>query len=486
MQPEPGRYDSPAELAAFGTACHAIEVDESNSLYSYKFYHHAEGEDAEAYKCERLSFMDNWGDLPFSTMQMQNVLNYVQITVSAFTMILFFIVRVPVIYRQRVEIQGSKWYWAMYYAISDFDTMYYTFYVVLCVLALQLSPIWSAFLLLDVVKKKPKIMIVLQAVLKPLEQLLLAGLLCVFVLVIYAFFTFLLYHSDMPNNECNTLLRCFQVTVDFGLRSSGGVGDYMSMDREALGIRNILDLSYFILVLIVLLNIFFGIIIDTFGELRQEKNEQTDKTVNYCFVCGISKLDLDRNSSEPNGFKKHITEDHYMWNYLRFIIFLQEQDQDDDDGLELYVRKCVEDKKFHWFPMKRAMCMEKEDDDDAGHGQQIEVAKTESRGGGGGGGGNDGYDGEALSEMRALVEEMKKGMEEKMDKIEKDISRIGGAGNAGNIMQTSPSFRIGGNQRQQQQQQMRHTTSTSPMLEAQRIAARQQAQAQAEELPPLS
>ena len=35
------------------------------------------------------------------------------------------------------------------------------------------------------------------------------------------------------------------------------------------------------------------------------------------------------------GFRRHIREDHHMWDYLRFIIYVWEQDQDDDDGLEL-------------------------------------------------------------------------------------------------------------------------------------------------------
>ena len=44
-----------------------------------------------------------------------------------------------------------------------------------------------------------------------------------------------------------------------------------------------------------------------------------------------------------------------MWNYLYFIIYLWEQDKDDDDGLEQYVRRCVEAKDIAWFPMNKAM-----------------------------------------------------------------------------------------------------------------------------------
>ena len=136
---------------------------------------------------------------------------------------------------------------------------------------------------------------------------------------------------------------------------------------HTLGTRSMLDYLYFLLVLVVLLNIVFGIIIDTFSELRGDKNERVAKTVGFCFICGWEKLKFDQvtnihneahvhycaqahthtkpsclntqaDSSGSSGFKLHIDNDHNMWNYLYFIIFIWQQDKDDDDGLELFVR----------------------------------------------------------------------------------------------------------------------------------------------------
>lgn len=45
-----------------------------------------------------------------------------------------------------------------------------------------------------------------------------------------------------------------------------------------------------------------------------------------------------------------------MWNYAYFMIALKEQDRDDDDGLELFVRKCIGTHNVEWFPKKQAMC----------------------------------------------------------------------------------------------------------------------------------
>jgi hypothetical protein len=199
------------------------------------------------------------------------------------------------------------------------------------------------------------------------------------------------------------------------------------MDRSALGVRNVLDLLYFLIVLVILLNIIFGIIIDTFSELRQQKLERNDKTVNYCFICGKTKLDFDRESEQPNGFKRHIRDDHYMWNYLRFIIFLAEQDQDDDDGLELFVRHCIDNKIFTWFPMNRAMCMEQKAEEDE-EGQAARAVVDQQLALAGADHGPGGASASAVEELKGLVTDMKKGMDDKMDKLEKQMGVLSSLG----------------------------------------------------------
>lgn len=47
-----------------------------------------------------------------------------------------------------------------------------------------------------------------------------------------------------------------------------------------------------------------------------------------------------------------------MWNYLYFIFYIWGQDKDDDDGLELYVRKLVDDIDVSWFPSGRAITLD--------------------------------------------------------------------------------------------------------------------------------
>jgi hypothetical protein len=50
-----------------------------------------------------------------------------------------------------------------------------------------------------------------------------------------------------------------------------------------------------------------------------------------------------------------------MWNYLYFMVYLWEQDKDDDDGLEQFVRRCVEKQNLSWFPIGFAYSLESGD-----------------------------------------------------------------------------------------------------------------------------
>ena len=76
------------------------------------------------------------------------------------------------------------------------------------------------------------------------------------------------------------------------MRLSGGAGDMMTKDPE--GGRVAVDFLYFWVIIVVLLNVIFGIIIDTFAELRGKSMEREFKTKKFCFICGISSEIFDK------------------------------------------------------------------------------------------------------------------------------------------------------------------------------------------------
>ena len=57
--------------------------------------------------------------------------------------------------------------------------------------------------------------------------------------------------------------------------------------------RYVYDLTYYILIITIFLNIIFGIIIDAFGELREEVEEEEEQIVGLCFICGLEKREFE-------------------------------------------------------------------------------------------------------------------------------------------------------------------------------------------------
>ena len=121
-------------------------------------------------------------------------------------------------------------------------------------------------------------------------------------------------------HSCETLFMCIVSMLRDGVRSGGGIGDSIrrvsstvssilpplsfsvcscvflpcSHLQEPLFIlRVIYDLSFFFFVILIIIqNLIFGVIIDTFADLRAEKNDKEDKLYNSCFICGLQN-DLD-------------------------------------------------------------------------------------------------------------------------------------------------------------------------------------------------
>jgi len=287
---------------------------------------------------------------------MTRILNVFQCITSIFVFILFLVVRCPVRYQVGIEHKEMSEIGSLMYTATDSMTLYYLTYVVVATLCIN-NQYFCCLLLLDIIIKDSTTRDVLNAVIYPIKQLSMTVVLMTFAINIFQTMIFFFFHDHFVNGDlkhCDTMADCFLVTLDYGLRSSGGIGDQMT---NTLDIRAALDLLYFVLVLVILLNVVFGIIIDTFSELRQKKMERLDDTFNMCFICGHEKVTFDRAYDSPKGFEMHIKEDHNMWNYLFFMIFVWEQDRDDDDGLELFVRLQADNMDVSWFPMNRALCL---------------------------------------------------------------------------------------------------------------------------------
>jgi hypothetical protein len=74
----------------------------------------------------------------------------------------------------------------------------------------------------------------------------------------------------------------------WGLISGGGLGENL-LQESSFGdflSRAVFDLAFFVIITIVSLNVVFGIIVDTFSELRDERFKIEEHMQNQCFICG--------------------------------------------------------------------------------------------------------------------------------------------------------------------------------------------------------
>ena len=66
---------------------------------------------------------------------------------------------------------------------------------------------------------------------------------------------------------------------------------------------------------------------------------------------------MDRDTEE--GYDYHTEHDHYLWNYVFFIIHLKSKDESDFNGVESYIYQQLEAEEMDWFPQHKSICLTK-------------------------------------------------------------------------------------------------------------------------------
>lgn len=136
------------------------------------------------------------------------------------------------------------------------------------------------------------------------NQLLLT--LCLGLFVVYLFtligfffltdtFNFSANNGVFQESICMNMLQCYLNSINYGFRSGGGIGDKLQFISFGDGkesryyVEWIYSFAFFWFINIIFLNIIFGIIIDTFAELRDEKNRMDEDMKNKCYICNLDR-----------------------------------------------------------------------------------------------------------------------------------------------------------------------------------------------------
>eukprot|EP00501_MAST-03F_sp_TOSAG23-6_P000398 GSMAST32.ASY1.ANO1.410.1 assembled CDS len=298
---------------------------------------------------------DLWGLTDSRVETLIQMLGIIQMCASFFIFLLFVAVKVPPEFEKLDNI---------ILVLLKTPVLYYLWYAVMAALGVAGNYFFFTLHLLDVVVRDSTTRAVLMAVVHPRLQLLMTLRLMMFVLFIFTMINFQAWPESWKNNECEYLWTCYIAMSNLGVRAGGGVGDiiesYEVTDSRWISRQFFFDMSFFVAINIVLLNVVFGIIIDTFGSLREAKNEKYEDMSNVCFICNI-----DRNKFEREGinFTQHIKEQHNMWDYLKYMIHIKTKDNSEYNGVEQFVSECITENRIDWFPVNGSMALDTEEGD---------------------------------------------------------------------------------------------------------------------------
>jgi len=152
--------------------------------------------------------------------------------------------------------------------------------------------------------------------------------------------------------ECAHLLPCWLTYITEGL------SDGPQFDPADVGSGNsylyAFNITYYFLIVLVLMALITGIIIDTFSAKRIMSNFIENDIKNRCFMCSITRETFEINNL---SFEHHIAEEHNMWQYLFYAIYLKERPKLLLNGTEQYIKKMLLQKKIDWLPNERALAL---------------------------------------------------------------------------------------------------------------------------------
>jgi len=261
--------------------------------------------------------------------------------------------------------------------LNDQLLVYYCLAMINTALGLSVHSFFFVPLLLDIVVQSRLLQKVIEAVTINAQSLSLTFLLVLIVVYQFTIVGQLFYHEDyiwhyetaegrdVSVDLCASTLECLKTTLYLGLNYDGlsqslaDLRDKVDHDPTGGNIRWTVDLLFYVVVIVMLLNIIFGIVIDTFAQQRDLQKQIKDDIDNVCFVCGIDRNTFDRK--HPLGFEHHIRNEHNLWHYLSFMVHLRVKDVTDYTGPETYVRDMLTRNDFGFFPILKTSSIIVED-----------------------------------------------------------------------------------------------------------------------------
>ena len=117
------------------------------------------------------------------------------------------------------------------------------------------------------------------------------------------------------------------------------------------------DMTFYILIIMIMGNVTFGLINDSFVALRDETYKYENDKKNICFICQLSR---DGCLLKNIDFDSHVNNEHNIWNYVDFLCYLHLYDHNNFTRTEGFVWDKLIEKDYGWIPIN----IDKEDEEE--------------------------------------------------------------------------------------------------------------------------
>jgi hypothetical protein len=166
----------------------------------------------------------------------------------------------------------------------------------------------------------------------------------------------LFYEIDrkIPENICDSLLYCFLTHINNGFRYYPGIGKILNEKSPFQHFDDYFHIyvykySFYLIIRVMMIKIIFSIILESFTELRDNKNSIERDRLYRCFICNVEKDDCEKKNKD---FFQHCNNVHNIWNYLDYIIMLRLSHVQDLNGINAMCKEMIEEGNPNWLPEK--------------------------------------------------------------------------------------------------------------------------------------
>ncbi|CAD2212671.1 Ion transport protein, putative [Angomonas deanei] len=260
----------------------------------------------------------------------------------------------------------KKIFRSAYYLCTNGKVVRYAFFLFVSIMGYVHHRIWYTILLLQVSISSPVLSTLFRALTANVVPLILTFLLMIFVIFIFttiSFYKFTDLYDPLGSRgngfNCYSLSQCLLVHLDT-LRNTGGIGDtadwptYYSKDGYGYWF-SFFRLAYYVIVMLVVSNLFFGIIVDSLSTSRSIREYILVDQEKKCFICGVERNVFDL--VKPGTYDIHIGEEHNMWQYVYFIHYLFNRKKSKLTGQEHYVMRMINSRDVTFFPIGQSIVL---------------------------------------------------------------------------------------------------------------------------------